>query len=282
MLWLAVLACSVGAAEPVAVPPLSKRVTDLTATLTRDQVASLDAQLAAFEAKKGSQIAILVVQTTKPEPIEAFGIRVAESWKLGRKGIDDGIILIVAKDDRRLRIEVGYGLEGVVNDATAKRIISEVITPRFRDGDFFGGLQAGVRRIIQVVEGEPLPPPERDRRAERGGDAGGILFGAVMVVAFLAPMLRLLLGRLPTAGLAGGAVAALGWVLGAALLTTLLVAGFAFVVALAAGGRAGRGGWPGGGWPGGGFGGGGWSGGSSGGFSGGGGGFGGGGSSGSW
>ena len=280
-LWLALLAFSVWAEDPVAVPPLAGRVTDTTGTLSREQAASLDAQLAAFEAAKGSQIAILIVPTTKPEPIEAFGMRVAESWKLGRKGIDDGIIVIVAKNDRRLRIEVGYGLEGVVNDATAKRIISETITPRLREGDFFGGLQAGVRQIVKVVEGEALPAPDRGGKVEVVGDAGAILFGAVMGVAFLAPILRVVFGRLPTAGLAGGAVAALGWFLGVALVTTLLLEGFAFVAALVAGGRPGRGGWPGGGL-GGGLGGGGWSGGSSGGYSGGGGGFGGGGSSGSW
>ncbi len=148
-LWLALLALGLQAEEPVAVPPLAGRITDTTGTLSREQTASLDAQLAAFEAAKGSQIAILIVPTTKPEPIETFGIRVAESWKLGRKGIDDGVIVIVAKNDRRLRIEVGYGLEGVVNDAVAKRIISETITPRLREGDFFGGLQAGVRQIVR-------------------------------------------------------------------------------------------------------------------------------------
>src|SRR5574340_257920 len=142
VILLALLLTGAAQAE-VAVPPLATRVTDLTATLDAQQIQTLQARLAAFEAKKGAQLAVLLIPTTQPETIEQFGMRVAEAWKLGRKGVDDGALLLVAKDDRALRIEVGYGLEGALNDATAKRIIAEIITPFFRRGEFYAGIDAG-------------------------------------------------------------------------------------------------------------------------------------------
>ena len=142
-------------------PPLKGRVTDLTGTLKPEQAASLEQLLRSFEARKGSQIAVLIVPTTAPETVEQYALRVGEQWKIGRKDVDDGAILVVAKDDRTLRIEVGYGLEGALNDATASRIIREVIVPRFREGDFFGGISAGVDRMIRVIDGEPLPAPAK-------------------------------------------------------------------------------------------------------------------------
>src|SRR5262245_41043112 len=148
------------AAAEAPVPPLKSRVTDLTATLTPDQRAALEAKLATFETKKGAQVAVLIVPTTQPEAIEQYSIRVAEQWKLGRKRVDDGAILVIAKNDRKLRIEVGRGLEGAIPDAIAKRIVSDVIAPRFREGDFYGGITAGVDRILRTIEGEPLPPPK--------------------------------------------------------------------------------------------------------------------------
>src|SRR6185369_8890070 len=144
----------------VAVPPLKARVTDLTGTLSAQQQATLEQTLAAFEQRKGSQIAVLLVPTTQPESVEEYAVRVEEKWKLGRKGVDDGALLLIAKNDRKLRIEVGYGLEGVLNDATAKRIIADEITPRFKQGDFNGGITAGVERMMKVIDGEPLPPPK--------------------------------------------------------------------------------------------------------------------------
>ena len=130
-----------GAAQAeVAVPPLVHRITDLTATLDAQQTQTLESRLAAFEAKKGAQLAVLIVPTTQPESIEQFGIRVVEAWKLGRKWVDDGALLLIAKNDRTLRIEVGYGLEGVLNDATAKRIVDEVIVPHFKRGEFYPGI----------------------------------------------------------------------------------------------------------------------------------------------
>ena len=263
-----------GAARAEVLPPLTHRVTDLTATLDVQQIQTLEARLAEFEAKKGAQLAVLIVPTTQPESIEQFGIRVVEAWKLGRKGVDDGALLLVAKDDRALRIEVGYGLEGVLNDATANRIIDEIIVPRFKRGDFYSGIESGTAAMMQVVNGEPLPPP---RRAAASGkyDIESLLFVAFGLVVVVGGMLRALLGRFPAAVLMGGALAVLAWLMVAPMLIALLVGLMAFVFVLLGGGGRGFGGYGGGGFGGGGFGGGG-------GFSGGGGGFGGGGASGRW
>ena len=144
---VALLMCwAFAASADVAVPPLSGRVVDQTGTLSSGDIASLTQTLKDLETRKGSQIAVLIVPTTQPETIEQYSIRVAEAWKIGRKKIDDGALLVIAKDDHKLRIEVGYGLEGALNDVTAKRIIDEVITPKFRSGDFAGGISAGRRR----------------------------------------------------------------------------------------------------------------------------------------
>lgn len=155
----------------VAIPNLSQRVTDLTATLTAEQIKALEDKLEAFEAKKGSQIAVLILPTTQPEEIEAYSIRVAEAWKIGRKKVDDGIILIVAKDDRTLRLEVGRGLEGAIPDAIAKRVLAETIKPHFKTNDYAGGIDAGVTQIIGLIEGESLPAPSATSiEAEDGFD----------------------------------------------------------------------------------------------------------------
>lgn len=256
----------------VAVPELSRRVTDLTGTLSAEQASALENRLAAFEAEKGSQIAVLIVPTTQPEDIAQFGIRVADRWKIGRAGIDDGVILIVARNDRSLRLEVGYGLEGVIPDAVAKRVIAETITPRFQAGDFYGGIEAGLSQLMRLIAGEPLPPPGSRKEADDEGIltaliVGGILAGWVLSTLMSRP--------------AAGGIAALGSVaVGAALLglsfLLLFVAIFVFA-GVASGFRGGRG-WSSGGGRGG-FGGGFGGGGS---WGGGGGGFGGGGASGSW
>lgn len=268
--------CALSAWAQVAVPSLSRRVTDLTATLTAEQVAALENKLEAFEAQKGSQIAVLIVPTTEPEDIAQFGIRVADQWKIGRKKIDDGVILIVAKNDRRMRIEVGYGLEGAIPDAIAKRVIAETITPFFKAGDFYGGIDAGVQQLMRLIEGEPLPAPAA-APADRGNDDGAFL---VVIVGGI--VVGWLLSALMSRPAAGG-IAALGsGAVGAFLLgfTPLLLFIAVFVFAGVASGFRRGGGWSsGGGWGGGGFGGGGFGGGS---WGGGGGGFGGGGSSGSW
>ena len=273
----ALLAATLAFAD-VAIPPLKARVTDLTATLSSQQQAALEQTLAAFEARKGSQIAVLVVPTTQPEAVEQYAVRVEEAWKLGRKGIDDGVLLLIAKDDRKLRIEVGYGLEGALNDATAKRIIADEITPRFKQGDFYGGINAGVERMIKVIDGEPLPPPKsRAQTASRGVDVNSLLFIGFILVFVVGGVLRAIFGRFLGAGIVGGIAGFIAWTFGGALLIGIIAAVIAFIVSLLGGARGGfgGGGFGGGGFSSGGFGGGG-------GFSGGGGGSGGGGSSGSW
>ena len=268
LLWLLALP----ALAEQAVPPLQARVTDLTATLSPAAVGALENRLAALEAAKGSQIAVLLVPTTQPETIEQFGIRVAEAWQLGRKGVDDGALLLVAKDDRALRIEVGYGLEGVIPDAVAKRVIEEVIVPRFRAGDFEGGIDAGVTSLVKLVEGEPLPPPKKAAGGGMPGVFGEALPAAMMFVFVVGGILRALFGRLLAAGIAGGVAFVGAWLLIGSAGIAAVIAFIIFFITLAGG--AGRGGYVGGGRGGGGFGGGG--------FSGGGGGFGGGGASGRW
>jgi uncharacterized protein len=265
----------------VPVPPLAGRVTDLTGTLSGAAVTRIEAKLAALEAKKGSQLAVLIVPSTQPEEIEQFGIRVADAWKLGRKGIDDGAILIVAKNDRRVRIEVGTGLEVAIPDAIANRIVDENVTPHFKTGDFDGGVEAGVDKMIAVVDGEPLPAP--DRKWEHTGNLPHLLPLLLVVVFVASGVLRALFGRLFGSIATGGLAGAIAWLLshllpiglGAGVLAFL----FALVLGSTRGWSAGAGGWGGG--LGGGFGGGGFGGGG-GGFSGGGGGFSGGGASGSW
>ena len=262
----------------VAVPPLKARVTDLTGTLTREQAAALEQMLQSFEARKGSQIALLLLPTTGGEPIEQYALRVAEQWKIGRKKVDDGAILVVAKDDRTLRIEVGYGLEGALNDATAKRIISEAIVPRFREGDFYGGINAGLDRMIRVVDGEPLPAPSMPAPQVDGGIAQ-ILPVLLIVAMFAGMVLRAMLGRFFGSIAAGGAVGFIAWLLAGALFVAVVAGVLAFFFTLLGGGGRRYGGFP-IGMGGGGLGGGGLRGG--GGFGGGGGSFGGGGASGRW
>lgn len=254
----------------VGVPQLSRSVTDFTATLSAEQVSALENKLAAFEAKKGSQIAVLIVPTTQPKDIAEFGVEVADLWQIGRKGTDDGVILIVAKDDRKLRLEVGYGLEGVIPDAVAKRVIAETITPYFKEGDFAGGIDAGVTQLIKLIEGEALPAPSENQGDRQGeGAFMFILFGGLIAGFVLSAMMGRLMGGM-LAGLGSGVVAVvvLGLTFSVALFTGLMI--FFIVGVRQSGGR----GWSNSGGFGGSSGGGSWSGG--------GGRFGGGGASGSW
>jgi len=262
-----------------AIPALRARVTDLTTTLSADQRARLEAKLAGFERQKGSQIAVLMVATVKPETIAEYALRVVEAWKLGRKGIDDGALLLVAKEDRQLRIEVGYGLEGALNDATAKRIVSETISPRFKQGDFYGGIDAGVDALIKVIGGEPLPPPKQaNRAADQDGGFETMIFLGIILVFVVGGILRAIFGHFLAAGIVGGLAGLAAALLLSSLFLAIVIGIVAFVVSIFAG-SSGGGGWHSGGsaWGGGslgGF--------SGGGFSGGGGSFGGGGASGSW
>lgn len=256
-----------------AIPVLKSRVTDLTGTLNAAEQQALEQKLAAFEQRKGSQLAVLIVPTTGNETIEQFGIRVAEQWKLGRKGTDDGLLLIVAKDDRALRIEVGYGLEGVIPDAIAKRVISETIVPKFKTGDFAGGITAGLTQLMTLIDGEALPPPARQEQGQQADNPLGLLLMAAMVAG---QVLRSLLGPVVAGGVVGaglfgatllitgalGMAVALG--LGGFFVTLLGIMGMLGNSGLGGRGRGGFGGMGGGG------------------FGGGGGGFGGGGASGRW
>ena len=241
----------------VAVPPLTARVTDLTGTLTREQQAGLERMLQEFEARKGSQIAVLLVPTTAPEVIEQYALRVAEQWKIGRKKVDDGAILVVAKDDRALRIEVGYGLEGALNDAATSRIIRELILPRFREGDFYGGINAGLDRMMRVIDGEPLPAPAKSAPGAQG-DTFQMLPVLLILALVAGSILRAVLGRFLGAAATGGAVGFVAWMLASVMAVALLAGVLAFFFTLM-GGAGGRrlGGLPGihggGGWGGGGF-----------------------------
>ncbi len=275
VLLLLGLVVSVQAQELQPVPRLQARVTDNAGLLPDARRAALEAQLASFERQKGAQVAILTLASTAPEPIEAYSIRVVDAWRLGRAGVDDGVLFIIARDDRRMRIEVGRGLEGALPDARAKQIIADVVTPRFKAGDYPGGIEAGVGAILAMLSGEVLPPPRAADEAQEGSTEEWLVLGLVATIIG-GGVLRALFGRLLGAGLAGGVVGVGAWLISGALLIALLcgLLAFIFVLAMGGGGRGGLGGpWIGGG---GGFGsrGGGWSGG--------GGGFGGGGASGGW
>ncbi|MCC6201767.1 MAG: YgcG family protein [Gammaproteobacteria bacterium] len=290
-----VLACLVLAGAPqafaqVAVPALRARVTDLTNTLSASEARALEQKLATFEARKGSQIAVLLVPTTAPETIEQYSIRVADSWKLGRADSDDGVLLLIAKNDRAVRIEVGYGLEGAVPDVLANRIIDQVIVPSFRAGDFGGGIDAATDRLIALIDGEPLPEPPR-RTSDPNSSFGAAMPLLLMVIFVVGTLLRRTLGKFVGAAVTGGIAGGIAWLVTTVLGIALAAAVIAFFLTLLGGTRSwSSGGGPGrphGGWGhtggfggmggfgrGGGFGGGG--------FRGGGGGFGGGGASGRW
>ncbi|VCJ27944.1 TPM domain-containing protein [Burkholderia pseudomallei] len=219
------------AGAEVAVPPLTARVTDQTGTLTAAQVGALEQTLQTFENRKGTQIAVLIVPTTGAETIEQYSLRVVEQWKLGRRQVDDGALLIVAKDDRALRIEVGYGLEGALNDAISNRIIREIIVPKFREGDFYGGITAGVDQMIRVADGEPLPPPQR--RAPWGSpDLWKLAPVIFMLAVVLGGILRSAFGRLPGAVVAGGGAAFIAWLLAAGILAAVAAGLIAFLFTL--------------------------------------------------
>lgn len=281
-LWLAAFSLAGWTQDLVAVPPLAQRVTDLADALTPQQRSTLEQKLAAFEQAHGSEIAMLIVPTTKPEDIESYLIRVADAWKIGRKDVGDGVIVLVAKNDRRLRIEVAKTLEGAIPDALAKRIIAETITPRFKANDIYGGLDQGADQLFRLIQGEQLPPPTRTAKSRGHGGFGLDELMAMVAAVVLGGVLRVMLGRALGAGATGAIVGGGLWLLSGSILTGLLAAIAVLIFVLVFGAGVGRGGGFGGGYGGGGVGG--WGGGgSSGGWSGGGGGdFGGGGASGSW
>ena len=278
LLAAALLIAALVAAAEVPVPPLKARVTDLTSTLSADQARTLEQKLAALEARKGSQVAVLLVPTVQPETVEQYAIRVFDQWKLGRKGIDDGVLLLIAKNDRKLRIEVGRGLEGAIPDAYAKQIIADEIAPRFKQGDFAGGIEAGVARITKLIDGEPMPMPTQKRAVSSTSsepDYWNWMFYGFIAVMLIGGILRSVFGRFLGAGIVGIAAGVVAFILVGAVAGAI-IAFVAFLITLFNEGGSGSG-WSsgGGGWS---------SSGSSGGgsFSGGGGSSGGGGASGSW
>jgi uncharacterized protein len=275
-------------AEPIPVPKLSAHVVDLTGTLTAAERERIDAKLRDFEARKGSQIAVLLVPTIGPEVIEDFAGRVTDAWQLGRKGVDDGVLFVIAKQERKMRIHTGRGVQGNLTDILSKRIVADIVAPKFRTGDFAAGIDEAVDAIMKAVEGESLPLPAKkpQRKVDTVSSYGDFLWLAFFLVPVAAMVLRSLVGRFAGAGLTGGATGlAAGWIFGS-IAFGVIAAILAFVVGLFVGtglSRGARGGGWGGGWGGGYSGGGGWSGGGSGGgFSGGGGSFDGGGASGDW
>jgi uncharacterized protein len=286
LVFALVFAFAFPASADVAIPQLTGRVVDQTGTLASGDIAALSQKLQDFETRKGSQIAVVIVPTTDPETIEQFSIRVAEAWKIGRKKVDDGAILVVAKNDRHLRIEVGYGLEGALTDVTSRRIIDEAITPKFRSGDFAGGIAAGVDRMIRVIDGEPLPTPSRSVNFGDWNDIEPLFYFVLFGPLVIGGILRRLFGRLFGSGITGAIVGVLAWfVIGSAVVglgVGVLGAVLTFIADLFGAG-SGTGSSRGSSWSSGSSSGG-WSSGSSssGGFSGGGGSFGGGGASGSW
>jgi uncharacterized protein len=289
LLALLCLAPWARAQQLAAIPTLDSPVVDTTGTLDAAAKQRLQQQALALQQRKGSQLQILMVGSTQPESIEQYTQRVFDAWKLGRKGVDDAVLVVVAKDDRNARIQTGYGLEGAIPDITAGRVIREYMAPKFRNGDYAGGLEDATAQLVNLIDGEPLPEPMSDQGSEGGSDGGGWLF-ALFAAFVVAQVARGLFGRLPAGVrglLGGGAAGGVAW-----LLSSLLpVAGIGAFIGLLVGlttARSGRyardggwGGFGGGGWGGGGFGGGGFGGGG-GGWSGGGGMSGGGGASGSW
>jgi uncharacterized protein len=267
------------------IPPLSAHVTDLAQTLAPAEKQALEAKLVDWEARTGNQLAVLTVPTTQPEPIEAYSLRVAEKWQIGRKGNDNGVLFLVAKNDKKMRFEVGYGLEGTLTDVTARRIIAENVAPMFREGKFGAGIDAGIDRVIGVVaEGKPLPPPKRAAAHRTGGgfDVGTLLLVLFIVVPLVGGILRSIFGKVLGSTVGAGIVGVGAWFVIGSLVVAGIAAVVSFIVMIFAGagvgaamGRRGGGVYipTGGGWGGGG-GGGGWSGG--------GGSFGGGGASGGW
>jgi uncharacterized protein len=284
-------ACGAIAQQLAPIPPLTSPVVDTTATLDVQARQQLEQQALALQQRKGAQLQILMVPTTKPEEIEEYAVRAFEQYKLGRKKVDDGVLVVVAKDDHRARIEVGYGLEGALPDATAIRVINEYMAPRFKQGDYAGGLLEATKVITQVIDGEPLPAPmaAQDTPASDVAMRGNPML-ALIAAFFVAQLVRGVFGRTPAffRGIAGGVAAgAIAWLL-ASVFIGAIGAFIGFFMGLSGGRRvryardAGLGGWGGGGFGGGGFGGGGFGGGGGGGWGGGGGMSGGGGASGSW
>lgn len=273
------------AQQLAAIPALDSPVVDTTGTLDAAAKQQLEQQALALQQRKGSQLQVLMIPSTQPEDIEQYTQRVFDAWKLGRKGIDDAVLIVVAKDDRKVRIQPGYGLEGAIPDITAGRVIREYMAPKFRSGDYAGGLADATAQLVKLIDGEPLPEPISEQGS--GDSGGGDWLFALFVALVVAQVARGIFGRLPAGVrglLGGGAAGGVAWLL-SSLIPVAGIGAFLGVLIGLTTVRSGRyardggwGGFGGGGWGGGGFGGGGFGGG----WSGGGGMSGGGGASGSW
>ena len=231
ILTLAAAAWSHAAGEIIAVPALSGRIVDLTSTLTADQVERLNQKLQTFEHRGGSQIAVLLIPTTQSEPIDAFAIRVADAWKLGRRKIDDGAILVIVKNDRTARLEVGYGLEGVLDDATNKRIIEDVLLPHLKANDYFSGIDAGLDAVVKTIDGEALPAADASPSTTMA--LRQLLPVTLVIAVVLGSLLRSVFGRVPGAAATGLVIGAAAWFLGGALVGALIAAAVGFFFTLA-------------------------------------------------
>jgi uncharacterized protein len=235
--WGFLLLAPTVAFAQLAVPALTAHVIDTTGTLEAAQIRQLERKLTAFEQSHGSQVVVLMVPTTQPEDIASYTNRVASAWKIGRKDIGDGLLLIVAKEDRRVRIEVARTLEGAIPDLMASRVIDQAITPLFKQGNFAGGVDAGVTQIIALIKGEALPLPAAGGATEAGFDWMNLaifMFIAVPVVGGIArSMLGSQLGSLATAGVAGG----IAMLVTTSVVVAVLAAMAAFILSLFAGTR---------------------------------------------
>ncbi|MFZ3087841.1 MAG: YgcG family protein [Methylotenera sp.] len=218
-------------AELVPVPALQTRVTDLTQTLTLGQKSQLETKLAAFEQQKGSQIAVLIVPTTAPEAIEQYSIRVTDAWKLGRAKQDDGVLVLVAKDDHKMRIEVGYGLEGAIPDLIAKRIITEIMVPSFRQGDFYGGIDHAIDKLIGLVSGEQLPAPSPSKL--NGNDLWNMLYWLLIGGFIAGGILRAIFGNFLGGVLNGCVMGLLVWWIGGGMFVAIVLGVIAFFITFA-------------------------------------------------
>ncbi|MES1195854.1 MAG: YgcG family protein, partial [Steroidobacter sp.] len=225
------------ALDEVPVPALTAPVTDLTHTLTSEQTATLEGKLRAFEQRKGSQLAVLIVATSKPEDIEQYSIRVVDAWKLGRKNVDDGVLLIIAKEDHAVRIEVGKGLEGALPDVTASRIIRNVIYPKFRAGQFYEGINDATDQIIKVIDGETLPDNFRGPDVVRDLKIPWplLIFGVIAIGS----VLRAVFGRLAGSGITAVVTGLIVWWFIGTLVVAVLIAVVAFVFSIFGGTRGG-------------------------------------------
>ena len=274
-LCLLLIAAPAWAQSLAPIPALDSPVVDTTSTLDAAQKQQLEAQALALQQRKGSQLQVLMVPSTQPETIEQYAVRVFEQWKLGRKGVDDSVLLLVAKDDRRVRIETGYGLEGAIPDAIANRVIQEYLAPRFRAGDYAGGIGDATATLVKLIDGEALPEPVSTHRVSgEGGRGGGVLFAAFAAFV-VATIVRGMFSRAPsgirglfTGGAAGGVALLLSSLLAVGGIAAVLGLLYGLMSVSTRGGYARHrdwGGWGGGGGGfgggGGGFGGGGWGGG---------------------